>query len=669
MGIFGNYLQFKQDVTDYLDVCRQTFEQIDDKSSLKVLDSYVEQLENLRYNITIIGSLKRGKSTLLNTLMERHDDYISPISSQVCTSAIIKYQDKNLAPDQKEGAKIAFYPDEHHELGQTTTIPLEQLRDYVTEARNPGNRKKVKSVDVYGDFPSWSKAVTIVDSPGQNSVYGHHDVLLSDFLPHTDAIIFLVAADLPLDGGDIALLKELNEREKRKIFFVLTKIDEIDDPDDLDDVKSYVMKTIRNQGLPCDKLYAISAKPVYDALTRGISGGALEALKAKHGLRELEQDLEQFIVRESEQTQILTGRISNLLEHTRKMCDTRGAQIQKLLTCAEQDYQSLHEEKGELESKKKQLRNNATSALNKFSRSWDRVISSFRRQFANKAIPVNDRIAEKLNKGGLISAVFVSFKLKQNIQAAMAAEVQPLIISLEEKISEVIQTLDQEINEEVSLYFRKSNQVDGLSVVGSVGASAALVGTIAKGYAVSSSAFSSALTAFTSMKDASTLLTTTTESMGALTKMWYWLVGKPANIIALNAEVATTTTAAITAGVTAIGSIGMSIAVSYLVQKMLHLGLTKWQEIRTESLTQSIFDEMEQTLLKSLTMYKESVSQEYSQGIEDMIDEQEQRLQEIEELLSDHDPEKLHRLETQQRAVMALQDKTAEMWRRLPQAN
>lgn len=379
MSLFANYVPFKIELEKHIGHCKTVFDEIGDHTSSSLVEGFIKDLENQRYNITILGGLKRGKSTLLNAMMERKDDYISPISSEVCTSSIIKYLDKDLSnfKDKKEHAVIYF---DNTELPPTTVL-LQRLKDYVTEAQNPGNRKQVRSVDVFGDFPGWSKAVTIIDSPGHGSVFSHHDVLLSDFLPYTDAIIFLVAADIPLDSGDIALLQELSENEKRKIFFVLTKIDNIDNPNDLPDVIEFVKIKIQEKGLHCDKIFTVSAKPVYDALVNGSSELELQNLKDKNGLSELENDLEQFIVSESDQTKVLRSRIEMLLEKTSKACKNYITTFDAILSRKSYDFVKLQSEENELSDANSLLKVNTKKALQKFERDWKKELTGFQENF------------------------------------------------------------------------------------------------------------------------------------------------------------------------------------------------------------------------------------------------------------------------------------------------
>ena len=69
MSLFSKYVPFKIELEKYIGHCRTVFDQIGDKSSSALVSGFIKDLDSQRYNITIIGSLKRGKSTLLNTLM------------------------------------------------------------------------------------------------------------------------------------------------------------------------------------------------------------------------------------------------------------------------------------------------------------------------------------------------------------------------------------------------------------------------------------------------------------------------------------------------------------------------------------------------------------------------------------------------------------------------
>lgn len=649
MSLFNNYVPFKETLKKHVSQCERVFKEIGDSRSAALVAGLVKDLDEQRYNITIMGSMKRGKSTLLNTLMERSNDDISPISVNVCTSAIIKYIDKELSKSTKgESAKIYF-----NDVDKAPeTVSLRQLRDYVMEERNPQNRKAVRSVEVFGDFPQWSKAVTIIDSPGQNSVFNHHDVLLTDFLPNTDAIIFLVSADIPLDSGEIKLLKELSAAQKRKIFFVLTKIDNLDNPEDLEMVREYVSNTIHGYGLPCDKLYAVSAKPVFQALQRGVSGSELESLKIANGIRELEEDLEKFIVAESDQTRVLRNRIDAIFKQTGQVCEEYLRKTQTLLSQKNYDRATLEAEITELQEKSQELRENTKKSLKKFERNWERVQNRFKAKFSAKSAEVADRVMESLKSGGLITAAFRSFKLKEQVEKALRVEVQPVALDMEEELAKVAQDLNHDLDNDLNLYIKSRRGTDAVSVTGSLVAISAVGATAAWGTSASAAAASTALTAFNSWQAAAA----TANATGVAAKAWSFFVGGSTAAAAGNAG-----TAAVTAAVGGIATCAGVAVGLYIASKVSHLLLVKTQETRVERIVEKGLQEMEETLHGSLTQYKENLVKEYQQGIDDMLDDHRERLTEVRRLLEDDDPEERQRISARMENVKALQAQSGKI--------
>ncbi len=667
MTLFSRYLPFKESLEQYVLHCKKIFDEIDDKENSRMVEGFMKDFEDHRYNITIVGSFNRGKSTLLNTLMERTNDDISPIDWMACTSAIIKYQDRN-CPNNRDGKEKAVV---HHKDGHSEEIPLSRLREYVTEESNHSNRKGVKSVDVFGEFPEWSKAVTIIDSPGQNSVYGHHDILLSEFLPNTDAIIFLVASS-HLDGGDIALLKRLSAEEKKKIFFVLTKIDELEKPDDLDVVDSFVKEEIKKAGFQCDKLYKVAARPVYEALCCGVTGVELDNLKEDRGILELEHDLEDFIVRESKSTHSVTLRIKRLVYETREGCRKFVNGSEALLDKREYDINALGDEKKDLGDKNDELRRTTREVLGKFERDWNKAVRSFERKFSSKAEAIERRINEGLGKSNLIGTVFQSFSLRRKVKEVVNDELKPLQDELEEKLSKVIETLNQEYDEGISLYARGGAGPDVLTGMSSLATASALAGTVGFGYNVAKGAVASAMGAISAWQQASTAMTTATSStslraLGGAKWMWQWVAGgeKAAAAVEATAAAHAATTTAITAGVTAVASVVGSIAATIIIQKILNYILVQVQEYRIPGIIEKVMKEMEASLFKGLDNFMQSVKKDYQQNVEDIIAGNNDRITEIIEIVSQYNPEERELIATRIKRVKEVLEEGVVLEQRL----
>ena len=211
------------------------------------LEQGASHLAGSRYNIAVVGNMNRGKSTLINTLLGRVNDDLSPIDDRVCTAAIVEYFNKEAHPEKLTEAQI-FIRDQAEPLRE----PIEAVREYITEEHNPDNRKKVRRVNIYGDFPLLHNVVTLVDTPGRGAVQQYHDVLLDEFLPRADAIVFLISADIPITASEKEFLKQLRKVELDRVFYVLTKTDAVQKRD-LPDVRKWVEQQIKEAGL-CNQI-------------------------------------------------------------------------------------------------------------------------------------------------------------------------------------------------------------------------------------------------------------------------------------------------------------------------------------------------------------------------------------------------------------------------------
>lgn len=647
MALFENFAPYKFKVIAHLNKSISVFEEIGNKIAAKNIKAFINDFDNMRYNLTVVGSLKRGKSTLINTLMERKNDDISPVSFEVCTSAIIKYLDKELIKDGEKKEKAVVFFDG----GQAPIdIPLERLRSYVTETENPKNVKKVRSIEVYGDFPEWSKAVTLVDSPGQNAVYNYHDTLLTDFLPYTDAIIFLIAADLPIDGGDLKLLKELNKDQQRKVFYVITKVDSLEHPEDLKDIEQRVFSVLGENELNCEKLYKVSARPVFKALKNGVTGVELNELKAQNGIEELEKDLEQFIINNSKQTDIVKKRVASILEEVQNNCRSYSDNMGMVLSKKNFDVNALASEKATLDDKNEELRKNSAKALRKFEREWERVLAATVRKFTAKAPAIDNLITDRLKKSGLVGIIAQSFKLRSLVKNTIYSEFNPILMELEDKLTDVANKLDEELQEEVSVYVKKSRGMDIITKGAGIAGSAAIVATVSSQYSAAAAALSAASGSFASWTGALQTLhkaEAVNAGNGWIPKIWNCLLGtgNARDVTNATATVSSAGVGAIGATVSCICSVAMNIAVVWVVQKVVEMGLSSFQESRIPNISDEIIKEIEENLLKSLEESKKAIIDDYNQKIEDFITENDERIEEITELLDDQNSDSRLKLE------------------------
>lgn len=635
--MFEDYAILKENLLAFTEQSRKVFENTGNKNAVKTIETLTGELSNLRYSITIVGSFNSGKSTLLNVLMERKNDNISPISFEPCTSAIIKYFDKDLTEEKKECA-IVYYEDDK----SPEKISLSEIKNYVVEKYNKDNFKKIRTVEVYGDFPKWSKAATIIDSPGQNSINKHHDVLLRDHLPYTDAIIFVVPADLPLTGSDIQLLKELSKEEKKKIFFVLTKIDTMDDEEDKQEVIEYAEETIKKVlsdnkiELEDIRVFPTAALPVYKALCSGASKEKINSLKRDFGVKEFELKLEEFIKENSDSTKIFADRSKSLVRYILSTSKQFIDINRELLNNNNFDIAKLEADKQNLETNNKELQKETKKAIERFEKKWERSVSAFERNLKGKLPQLNDQIAEKIKRAGFVTVLQNSFKLKEIIGNELQCAINDNTTRLEDKLDELVTDLNKDIETELAIYVKKNGaSIDPVSGVTATGSLLAM-GTAAV-YGASSLAGS--VTAITSAVN--TMYTT-----GVLSKWCSILTGYGAYSVAEGTLISASLVA-----VTNVVTIGAAV---WLAKKLVHCGVTEIQIGRISTISEECFNEMILNVINNLNNYKSSIIKEYKTIIENIIAENTEKYNELCEMISNHDQEKFELLKKQVESVEML---------------
>jgi GTPase SAR1 family protein len=174
-------------------------------------EEVASRVEEGRFFVACVGQFKRGKSTLLNALV---GEPVLPTGVVPVTSAI------TLLRSGPRGARVRF------EDGRDVAVAIEALREYVTEERNPENRKRVRAVEVSLEAPLLSRGMCLVDTPGLGSAFGGNAAITREFVPHVDAALVVIGADPPVSGDEIALVEEV-ARHARNLLIVLNKADRV----------------------------------------------------------------------------------------------------------------------------------------------------------------------------------------------------------------------------------------------------------------------------------------------------------------------------------------------------------------------------------------------------------------------------------------------------------
>mgnify|MGYP001121793444 FL=1 len=186
-----------------------------------------EKLENSHMTVAVIGQFKRGKSALVNCILK---DKILPVGIVPVTAVVTEVQ---YGP---KGAEV------HFSNGVIKQTDFEDISTYINEQENQDNHLNVTKVSIKCPSEFLEGGLTLVDTPGVGSMHEKNSEEAYAFVKESDAVIFTLSVDSPINQIEIDFLKNAKEYAA-KFYFAINKIDVIDE-DELSDYISYCRKFI-----------------------------------------------------------------------------------------------------------------------------------------------------------------------------------------------------------------------------------------------------------------------------------------------------------------------------------------------------------------------------------------------------------------------------------------
>lgn len=217
-----------------------------------------ERLAARRFHVSVLGEFKRGKSTLLDAL----------IGEPLLPTGVI--------PVTAVPTEISFGPPAtavvHFDGTRQLLGSEEDLADFVTESRNPANKRQVARVEVRREARLLASGLVLVDTPGIGSIHAHSDLVAGLALKETDAAVVVLSADAPFSERERTLLESLAE-QRAPTFFVLNKIDHLSS-DELSQMRRFISEALTaSLGRP-ERLFCLAALPALKARQSGREPGA-----------------------------------------------------------------------------------------------------------------------------------------------------------------------------------------------------------------------------------------------------------------------------------------------------------------------------------------------------------------------------------------------------------
>ena len=127
-----------------------------------------------------------------------------------------------------------------------------------------GGERKVTSLGQYWERVYLPKEVlremTMVDTPGTNSIIQNHETITENYIPQSDLVVFVFSAANPHTKSAWELLTLIRKEWHRKMVFVLQQADRASERRAERPIWSYVTQYARDRQVENPTVFTLSAK-------------------------------------------------------------------------------------------------------------------------------------------------------------------------------------------------------------------------------------------------------------------------------------------------------------------------------------------------------------------------------------------------------------------------
>ena len=272
LGSFSGYRQMVTDVRDNLLKLQDYSEALELSQNMASIKDVLEKSSNDVFSVAVIGEFKRGKSTLINALLEQD---VLPTDAMPATATL-----NRVTYSIKPFARIEYRD------GNTEDVEIERLAENVTNLTKRANKRAatVKMATVYYPTSYCKNNVDIIDTPGLNDDSTMAEVTLS-VLPEIDAALFVIMAQSPFSEYERDFLEnKLMSSDLGRILFVVTGIDRLDE-EDVDRVLDSIRERINRYVIEkAKKLYGEDS-PEFEVYRQKLGTPKVFGLSAKQALK------------------------------------------------------------------------------------------------------------------------------------------------------------------------------------------------------------------------------------------------------------------------------------------------------------------------------------------------------------------------------------------------
>lgn len=234
------------------------------------IDLAIKDILDEHFSVVVIGDFSRGKSTFINSLLEKN---VLPSSKQPTTAVlnkivyskkpyyIIRYKNgtsKTISEDEFLEIKAQSELDDNliSKLKGLTQSKIDDLKKSIIEFNS------INYVEIGYPLAFCRNNVEVIDTPGTNDINVARSEITYRYLKHAEAAILILSAEQPLTKSEMDFLKERVLGNQIDNIFVVINYKDILDGDRQQEarVKQYVIDNISSVGANIQKVFMVSSK-------------------------------------------------------------------------------------------------------------------------------------------------------------------------------------------------------------------------------------------------------------------------------------------------------------------------------------------------------------------------------------------------------------------------
>ena len=318
----SNYLYYTLLVHDLLMELKQVIEPYAEYKQIDLWANHIDQLndklQNMRFNVAVVGEFNRGKTSFINALLRKQ---ILPADVVPATATI------NRITYGRSPTSFIYWNDGR----PAEEVEINRLEEYITKitSESADNAKKIKEAVVSYPCRFCENNVDLIDTPGMNDDEEMNSITI-DQLSDIDLAIVTLDPSMPVSNTEAHFIAKLIESDQIcQVIFVVTKTDtvapgqrdriiEIISRRIKENVRKVLLETHSKEEQVMSKFDRLLSEPIIFPVSNSMAIRAYEMgdqeMLENSGFQRLNDELLPIIIRTQHSAAILTP--LNFIERT-----------------------------------------------------------------------------------------------------------------------------------------------------------------------------------------------------------------------------------------------------------------------------------------------------------------------------------------------------------------